>query len=253
MRTLRLAILPMLLLALCACATTPTSSIDVFAQRSAANSFEMLDRAVEPPQTLVLPVKHDRQTSGAACGAHALASVINYWNGDGAAEGQTIFASTPPSDPSGYSMAELMSMARANGLTTSAVRLREEDIIHELESGRPVLVPVRLPSIYIQHWQLPGANVPVLGLPAALVTSRVGMVAELTGASMVQHYLLLVGYEDDKFVALEPVMGFRTISFDRLERYRRPFQNAALVFSGSAPPAAQSAGRDDTEEGAAVS
>jgi hypothetical protein len=205
----------------------------------------MLDRAVEPPQTLVLPVVHDRQTSSAACGAHALASVINYWNGQGAADGQTMFAATPPADPSGYSMAELMGLARASGLTTSAVRLRHEAIVRELESGRPVLVPVRVPSIYIQHWQLPGANVPVLGLPAAVVTSRVGMVAEMTGASMVQHYLLLVGYEDDKFVALEPVMGFRTISFDRLERYRRPFSNAALVFSGASAPAAQSAGRRD--------
>lgn len=252
MRTLRLAILPLSLLGLCACATTPTSNIDVFAQRSAANSFEVLDRAVEPPQTLVLPVKHDRQTSGAACGAHALASVVNYWNGEGAAAGQAIFDATPPRDPSGYSMAELMELARANGLTTSAVRLGREDLIHELESGRPVLVPVRLPSIYIQPWQLPGANVPVLGLPSALVTSRVGMVAELTGSTMVQHYLLLVGYEDDKFVVLEPVMGFRTISSDRLDRYRRPFENAALVFSGSAPPAAQSAGRNGAEGTAAA-
>lgn len=241
MRTLRLTVVPSLLLALGACATTPTSDIGAFAQRSANNSFEMLNRSVEPPETLVLPVVHDRQTSGAACGAHALASVINYWNGPDAARGHTIFASTPPSDPSGYSMAELMTLARANGLTTNAVRIDREGILHELESGRPVLVPVRVPSIYIQPWQLPGANMPVLGLPSALVTSRVGMIAEFTGASMVQHYLLLVGYEDDKLVALEPVMGFRTITFERLERYRRPFNDAALVFSGASAPAAQSA------------
>lgn len=250
MRTIRLAVVPSLLLALGACATTPTSNIDVFAQRSANNSFELLNRGVEPPDTLVLPVKHDRQTNGAACGAHALASVINYWNGDGSADGQTIFAATPPRDPSGYSMAELMNLARANGLTTSAVRLGDAGIIHELESGRPVLVPVRVPSIYIQQWQLPGANVPVLGIPASLIASRVGMVAELTGASMVHHYLLLVGYEDDRFVALEPVMGFRTISFDRLERYRRPFANAALVFSRATSPPGPSAG--GAQEDAAV-
>lgn len=38
---------------------------------------------------------------------------------------------------------------------------------------------------------------------------------------------------------VEPVMGFRTISFDRLERYRESFNNAAVVFSGSAPPASR--------------
>lgn len=225
-----------LLLALGACASTPTSSLGAFAERSANNSFEPFDRAVEPPDTLALPVAHDQQTSMAACGAHVMASVINYWEGEGAVTGQALFEATPPADTrAGYSMTELMALARAHGLTTNAVRLADADIIRELESGRPVLVPVRVPSIFIQPWQLPGANVPVLGLPAAVVTSRVGMIAEFTGATMVNHYVLIVGYENDTFVAVEPVMGFRTISFDRLDRYREPFGNAALVFSGSRP------------------
>lgn len=223
-----------LLLALSACASNPTTSLDSFAAHSANNSFEAINRAVEPPDTLVLPVNHDRQTNGPSCGAHALASVINYWNGPGSITGDAIFASTPPADQSGYSLTELMTLARANGLTTSAVRLDDRAIIRELEAGRPVLVPVRVPSIFIQPWQLPGANVPVLGLPSAIVTSRVGMLAELTGASLVNHYLLVVGYEDDKFVVVEPVMGYRTLSHDRLDRYRAAFGNAAIVFSG--PP-----------------
>lgn len=229
----RLYVVP-LLLALGACASNPTTSLDRFAEHSANNSFEAFDRSVEPPDTLVLPVNHDRQTSGPSCGAHALASVINYWNGAGAVTGDAIFAQTPPADRSGYSLTELMTLARANGLTTSAVRLDDRAIIRELEAGRPVLVPVRVPSIFIQPWQLPGANVPVLGLPSAIVTSRVGRLAEFTGASMVNHYVLVVGYEDDKFVVVEPVMGYRTLSHDRLDRYREAFNDAAVVFSG--PP-----------------
>jgi hypothetical protein len=223
-----------LLLALGACASNPTTSLDRFAEHSANNSFETFDRAVEPPETLVLPVNHDRQTSGPSCGAHALASVINYWNGPGTVTGDAIFASTPPSARDGYSLAELMTLARGNGLTTSAVRLDDGALIRELEAGRPVIVPVRVPSLFIQPWQLPGANMPVLGLPSAIVTSRVGMLAEFTGASMVNHYLVVVGYEDDKFVVVEPVMGYRTLSHERLERYREAFNNAAVVFSG--PP-----------------
>lgn len=229
-----------LLLALGACASTPMSSLGAFAERSANNSFEPFDRAVEPPNTLVLPVSHDPQTSAAACGAHVMSSVINYWEGEGAVTGHALFEATPPADMrAGYSMAELMAIARSHGLTTNAVRLSDADIVRELEAGRPVLVPVRAPSIFIQRWQLPGANRPVLGLPAAIVASRVGAIAEFTGATMVNHYVLVVGYEDETFVAVEPVMGFRTISFERLDRYREPFGNAALVFSGSRPrPAA---------------
>jgi hypothetical protein len=233
----RIFVVP-LLLALGACATHPTSSLNAFAERSANNSFELRHRSVDPPETLVLPVVHDRQIEGAACGAHALASVINYWRGAGTVTGQQIFASTPPANAqAGYSMAELLTLARANGLQASAVRLAQADIIHELESGRPVLTPVRVPSVFVQSWSMPGANAPVLGLPAAVVTSRVARLSEWTNLAMVNHYVLIVGYEDETFVAVEPVMGFRTISFDRLARYRRAFNNAAIVFSAEGAPA----------------
>ena len=53
----------------------------------------------------------------------------------------------------------------------------------------------------------------------------------------------------DTFVAVEPVMGFRTIAFDRLDRYREPFGNAALVFSGSRPRPANGAATQTTPTG----
>lgn len=223
------------------CATVPTSTLDAFAQRSASNSFETFDRAIDPPSTLVLPVAHDVQTEGPSCGAHALASVIAYWLGPGAASGQAIYRDAPPADPSGYSIAELIELAGARGVTASGVRLAEADIVRELERGRPVLIPVRIPAIYLQRWSLPGANEPVIGLPAQIVAARVGWLSERTGMTMISHYLLVVGYEDDTFVVLEPVMGFRTIAARRLDRYRRAYSNAAIVFSGAGPPAGQAA------------
>lgn len=234
----RILVVP-LLLALGACATHPTSSLDAFAERSASNSFEFLNRGVDPPSTLVLPVVHDQQVELSACGAHVLASVINYWRGPGTASGQQIYDATPPANmEAGYSMAEVLTLAQANGLQASAVRLARADIIRELENGRPVLVPVRVPSVFVQSWSMPGANIPLVGLPASLVTTRVARVSEWTNLAMVNHYILIVGYEEDEtFVAVEPVMGFRTISFRRLDRYRRAFENAAIVFSAAPPPA----------------
>ena len=228
-----------LLLALFAagCAVTPVPDISSFAESTADNSFEVFDRSLAP-DALVLAVEHDRQTNGASCGAHVLASVVNYWHGGGTVSGDVIYRTTPPSDEAGYSIAEILTLARANNLLANGVRLDDAAIIRELESGRPVLVAVRLPSIYVQNRTFPGANAPVLSYAGGILSYRVGQVSELTGLEMVDHYVLVVGYDEERWVVVEPVMGYRTISHDKLARYRRPFNNAAIVFSAELPPAA---------------
>ncbi len=235
-----------LLLSFClaACATTPTSDVDAFASRTDGNSFEPFRGRVDGPSALVLPVVHDQQIDGAACGAHALASVVNYWRGAGTVTGAGIFAASPPANAErGYSLAEMTALASAQGLVASSVRLNLPDLIRELESGRPVLVPVRLPSIYVQNRSLPGTDARPLSLARGLVMERVGRVSEFTALALVDHYLLLVGYDRDRFVVVEPVMGYRTISFERLARYRRSFDDAAVVFSAAAPERSTPASR----------
>ncbi len=219
-------------LTLSACATHPSTDPASFAGRTTNNSFEMFGGAVSPPETLLLPVEHDQQIDGAACGAHALASLVNYWNGPDTVSGNAIFSANPPADPkAGYSMAELTRLADAQNLVSSAVRLPDSGLKAELEAGRPVLVPVEVPSIFVQTWQLPGANVPVIGFPASLITSRAAWLSETTGSNLLNHYVLVAGYDGDTFIVMEPVMGLRTISAERLARYRAPFGNAAIVFS----------------------
>lgn len=227
-----------LLLALCvsACATAPTSDVAAFAARSADNSFEPFEAPIASDGALVLAVVHDRQNSGASCGAHALASVVNYWRGAGTVTGDAIFSATPPANvETGYSMVEITALAGRNGLVASSVRLNLPDLIRELENGRPVLLPVRVPAIYVQDRSLPGADQPIVGRVTDFAVERVGRVSELTNLSLVNHYVLLVGYDRDRAVVVEPVMGYRTISFERLARYRRPFNDAAVVFSQPAP------------------
>ncbi|WP_395646479.1 hypothetical protein [Terricaulis sp.] len=235
-----------LLLALClgGCAISPNADVHAFAQRSASNSFEVFNRSFDSPDALVLPVVHDRQNSGPSCGAHVLASAINYWEGPNTVRGDDIFTGTPPADTTnGYSLAELIAMARARGLMASGVRLTQQDVVRELESGRPVIVPVMVPSIYLQNRSVPGGDVPVIGTARNLFMSRAGRISEWTHLALISHYLLVVGYqrEDERFVVVEPVYGYRTISFDRLSRYRRPFHNAAIVMSRASPPAATTA------------
>lgn len=220
------------------CAVRPYSDVSAFAGRTGANSFEVFGRDLDASEALVLPVVHDRQTTGPSCGAHALASVINYWQETPAVTGTEIYAATPPASATGYSMAELMQLAQANGLLASAVRMPGEGLVAELERGRPVLVPVRLPAVYIQQRTLPGSSLPLVGTLRNSVIDRAAWVSEQGDTGLVDHYLLVAGHEGDTFVVVEPVRGYRTISREKLARYRAAFSEAAIVFSRAAPEGA---------------
>lgn len=221
------------------CAVTPTPDMTTFAQGSGRNSFETFNRRVSAPDTLVLPVVHDRQTQGPSCGAHALASVVNYWRKDAALTGDALYSSTPPRAKAGYSMAELLTLAQSQGLVASAVRLPQPALLRELDNGRPVIVPIRAPSIFLQQRVLPGGDVPVVGVARNMLINRAGRVSEFTRLAMVDHYLVVVGYNEKTAVVVEPVMGYRTLSFERLERYREAFGDAAIVMSRAAGAATQ--------------
>ena len=229
-------------MALClgGCVTHPTRSIDAFAERSGNNSFEILNRSFAS-DGLVLPVVHDRQDSAASCGAHALASVINYWR-PSSTSGDNIYTTTPPADPHGYTLAELQTLAIRQGLVASAVRMDKAGIIDELEHGRPVLVPVVVPAFFVDRRAIPGANAPVIGIAAGALRNQLARVSEITHMAMVNHYVVVVGYDHDQFAIVEPVMGFRTITQERLERYRSGFQDAALVMSAARRVGARSSG-----------
>jgi hypothetical protein len=100
-----------------------------------------------------------------------------------------------------------------------------------------VLVPVRLPAIYVQQRTIPVGDVPVIGTARNFLMSRSGTVSELTGMSMVNHYLVVIGYGRDKMVVLDPVMGYRTIATAKLQRYRKAFGDAAIVSAAAMGPA----------------
>jgi hypothetical protein len=232
-RVLPAALLSPLVVA--ACATTPNADIDAFARHSGRNSFEVTQRAASP-EALVLPLVQDRQTEGPSCGIHALASVVNYWRGPGTLTGSVYYKAHPPTHNAGYSMEELLVIAREQGLLAQAVRMPSLALKDELERGRPVLVPVKVPSIYIQQRVLPGGDLPVIGAVRRFMIGNTAAASEGAKAMLIDHYLVVVGYDAEKFVVMEPVMGLRTINKEKLERYRAAFGDAAIVFSG--PPAA---------------
>lgn len=215
-----------------ACAVAPVASLAEFEQRSGDNSFEIVDRPLRGSEALVLDVPFDRQVSRTACGAHVLASVIRYWRMEAVVTGASLWAESPAADQtSGYTMAELLTLAGQHKLSAFGVRLDEAAIVAELERGRPVLVPVRAPSVYLQSFTLFDPDPIVIGQIKNLLLGRIGVMSELTGLEMLSHYLLVVGHAPERFVVLDPLLGYRTISRSRLASYRKSFDNAALVFS----------------------
>jgi hypothetical protein len=217
---------------LAACAVAPVRSIGEFARRGQDNSFEVFNRPVRGPKALVLDVAYDQQANRVACGALVLACVIRYWKPGDAAAGAAIFAGHPPADPvNGYSLQEIITLAKRHDLNASGVRFGPDDIIAELEKGRPVMIPVRLPSIYVQTHTFFDPDPVVIGQIKNIFLGCVAFLSSLTGLEMLSHYVLVVGHGPDRFVLLDPILGYRTISRSRLAGYRKAFADAAIVFS----------------------
>jgi hypothetical protein len=165
-----------------------------------------------------------------------LASIVRYWKPGDPVTGKAIYSARPPADPAaGYSLLEITALAGDHGLDAFGVRLGEEGIVAELEKGRPVLTPVRVPSVFVQTHTFFDPDPIVIGQIKNAFIGRVAALSRLAGLEMLSHYVLVVGHGPDRFVLLDPVMGYRTISRSRLAHYRQPFGDAAMVFSVANP------------------
>lgn len=220
------------LLHLTGCAVAPVHNMEEFASRPSANSFETFNRPPNKDEAIVLDLTLDQQIERVSCGAHVLASVINYWHPETTIDGSNLFASEPPQNSSvGYSMAELISLASQNGLIAFGVRLQEDLLKQEIRNGRPVLVPLHLPYVFVQNITLFDPDFAPVGNLKNRFLNRLARMHTWTDTGMLDHYALVVGYDHDKFVLLDPLLGYRTISNNKLDRYRSKFENAAIVFS----------------------
>jgi predicted double-glycine peptidase len=89
----------------------------------------------EPGWISVPGVKPLRQKDQNDCGPTALAMVLNYWQPERASEPLAAL----PRDRQ-VSAGELRDAARARGLKAFVVEGEPDDLVHELEKGRPVIV-----------------------------------------------------------------------------------------------------------------
>jgi ABC-type bacteriocin/lantibiotic exporter with double-glycine peptidase domain len=131
----------------------------------------------EPGWVSVDGVQPLRQKDAHDCGPTALNMVLNYWQPQRSSEGlQELPANRQAS------AAELRDAARRRGLSAFVVEGEAEDLVHELEAGRPVIV---------------------------------GVAKRTTGDNAVTHYEVVVGiHRTSKRVATyDPAAGVRQNSF----------------------------------------
>lgn len=89
----------------------------------------------EPGWISVTGIEPQRQRDQNDCGPTALSMVLDYWQPERASEPLT----TLPADRQA-SAGELRDAARARGLKAFVVEGDPDDLVHELEAGRPVIV-----------------------------------------------------------------------------------------------------------------
>ena len=128
-------------------------------------------------------------------------------------------------------MGELIDIAHNHKLKAFGVRLNDDRVKVEINAGRPVIIPVQIPYVFLQSRTLFDPDFVPVGNLKNRFLNRLALVHQWTDTNLLDHYVLVVGFDDTKFVLLDPIMGYRTISAEKLSSYREPFENAAIVFS----------------------
>lgn len=111
-----------------------------------ATSMEARELKQEPGWVAVSGVPELRQKGEHDCGITALEMVLRYW-------GATTEQPGRPQKGEGerWRAAELRDVARAAGFNAFVVEGKVEDLAHELEQGRPVVVGTAKPTITGEH------------------------------------------------------------------------------------------------------
>lgn len=121
------------------------------AYMGSATTLPQKDLQSEPGWISVKGVSPLRQKDDHDCGPTALSMVLNFWQPERATEP---LASLPLDRQA--SAGELRDAARARGLSAFVVEGEPDDLVHELEEGRPVIVGVAKPTTKdaVSHYEV---------------------------------------------------------------------------------------------------
>lgn len=223
--------------ALAACVSTPVNADRAaFAQAPSRNAIPPGPVTLRPAEMLLLDVRLDRQVAGNGCGAHAVASLIDYWRraappagAGGAPTGVELYGRTPPARADGYTLAEMAALIEAAGLSALVVNATPDTLKAELEAGRPVIVRVSLPAALVRPATVFPGETPLL---SGVETRAFALTSRMAGEGRLDHYWLLIGFDGQRMVVLDPAMGIRSVSAAEFEAAFEAGGRLAVVSGG---------------------
>jgi predicted double-glycine peptidase len=186
---------------------------------SACASYKGMSREVstgtlaeQPGWVRLENVQLVRQRGIKDCGSAALATVLGYLHpgGPAALDRTAIDASLREETGRGLAAGQLRDYARAQGFDAFVIKGAVEDLEHEVEAGRPVIVGVHKP---------------------------------LSSGEALAHYEVFVGFhrQNRQVLTLDPARGLRQFELRGfLEEWRSTGQVAIVVMPKDAPASARS-------------
>jgi hypothetical protein len=155
------------------------------------------------PQAEILPVAFVKQSEAADCGAAALTSVGQFWGLD-VAKGSILKAWAPANPAFGYSIGELHEVSEKLGLASSRLLERPDYVFGVVGEGMPVIAPIAKPYQRedIFDWMLSS-------MIARLIVS-----AFESDPPTINHYVVILGADDQLVYVLDPQDGYRAMARD---------------------------------------
>lgn len=161
--------------------------------------------------TEILPVEFVKQRAAADSGPAALTSVARYWGAE--TEARSIVEKAGPANPTlGYSIGELHAASERLGLTSARLLEQPDYLMGLVDEGIPVIAPVAKPYERRDIFDFMLSSM----LSQWVVNSLVG--EEPT----VNHYVIVLGADDQLVYLLDPQDGYRAIARGEfLDHWRR--------------------------------
>ncbi|WP_298124584.1 C39 family peptidase [Brevundimonas sp.] len=210
-----------------------------FAAAPSLNAIPHAMVQLESGHTLVLDLRLDRQVSGNGCGAHAVASMIDYWHraaprSDGfrPPTGAWIYAATPPSQSSGYALGELVELLETSGLVAVPVETTVAALKGELDRGRPAIARVSLSAGHVLGTRLIPVELAYLAATETFLTDAAARLVEPFAPSRLMHFWVVIGYDAEHVIVLDPALGIRAVQSAAFARAFDRGGNLAVVVGG---------------------
>ena len=152
-----------------------------------------------------------RQSSPVTCGLATLESVSRYW--EVIIDQDQVYRRYPPKNTTdGYSLGEIKNIASRYGLRSYIVKVDIAFLKRMIKKGRPIIVAIK-------------------ARPRSLLRYTGGLSGKIIQkiSPNYNHFVVVMGFNDTRFVVMDPVQGFYQINMIAFEKAWRSMGYAAFL------------------------